>query len=94
MVNGKHTADRMTEAGNRLSDTVARSSLTGKVQGAPIVSLLIGFGAGMVVGCMVAELLMRAAPVHEPSTTERLGRSVMHAFGGVIPETVSKRFAG
>lgn len=94
MVNGKHTADRMAEASNRLSDGSARSGLTGKVQEAPMASMLVGFGTGLVVGCLLAELLMRATPIHEPSTAERMGRSVLHALGGVIPETVSKRFAG
>jgi len=53
--------------------------------------MAVGFSVGFVVGWVVAETLIRPA-LRKPTAFERVGKSVVDAFGGIVPESFTKRF--
>jgi hypothetical protein len=80
-----------TESSNMAAE--ACSAMSDSIRQAPLTALLVGFGAGLAVGCMAIRAATQTRRQQEMSTAERLGKSVLEAFGGMMPESVSKRFS-
>ena len=82
----------MEDSPNSMSDETCGTMAA--IQRAPMTAVLIGFGAGLAVGCLALRAAMQTRREKELSTAERLGKSILDALGGVMPEAVSKRFGG
>jgi predicted MFS family arabinose efflux permease len=69
------------------------STVTSQIQEAPVSAVMLGFGVGLVVGCLLTNSITSYYAPRQLSTFEQVGRSVMNSLQNVLPESVSKHFA-
>lgn len=70
----------------------ASSGVPKTIRDVPAAAIVVGFGAGLAVGCLVARGLIQAIMPRELSHAEQLGNAVMQALSGFLPTAVSKKF--
>jgi hypothetical protein len=58
---------------------------TETVRQAPATSLMIGFGAGLLLGAFTAKCLMDTVVEPEQSMTDKIACAVKNALHGVVP---------
>lgn len=66
---------------------------TDMIREAPATSILVGFGAGLLLGAFTAKLLMDTIVEPEPSMAEKISIAVKNALHGIVPTSVSNRFS-
>jgi hypothetical protein len=61
----------------------------------PVSSVLLVFGVGLGVGFVLGQALCEstAGYFHQPTMSERWGRSMYDSLSHMVPESVSRRFA-
>jgi hypothetical protein len=81
-------ADQAESMGSEACEMV-----TDSIRRAPMTALLVGFGAGLAVGCMAIRAATQTRRQQQMSTAERLGKSIMESLKEMVPDAVSERFS-
>jgi hypothetical protein len=74
--------------------SAACGAVADSIRRAPMTALLVGFGAGLAVGCMAIRAATQTRRQQQMSSAERLGKSVLDSIKEMMPEALSERFSG
>lgn len=79
-------AETTKNAADQLADRLGEC-----VREYPLAAMATSLLGGLCVGVLAVRLVDSALPHNEPSTMERLGRSVADTFGRVVPGSLRSR---
>lgn len=93
------TGQKKMPAGQKMTSATAMQGAEGMVSQYPLASVLVAFGIGLGVGVALETILaepLKSQPSFGQRTeiaAEKLGRQMLDAIAGVLPESLSKHIS-